>query len=225
MKRSNKRAQMSVRDNVAEILLYDAIDPFWGIGAKQFAEDIKDLGDVDEITVRINSPGGDVFDGLAIFNTLQSHRANVTTSVDGLAASIASIIALAGDAVWMAENAMFMIHNPFTVAIGDAAELRKTADTLEKVKDTLVSTYAGKTGLESVEISDFMNDETWFDAHEAVEQGFADEVTGQVAVAASFDLSRFHNAPTNWNMRAKEPDTVPWNRYALERKLEIAKRL
>jgi ATP-dependent Clp protease protease subunit len=215
---------MSVKNKHAEILLYDEIDPFWGVGAKQFAEDLRDIGDVSDINVRINSPGGDVFEGLAIFNSLSRHKASVTVTVDGLAASIASIIAMAGDTVEMSANAMMMIHNPWTMAVGDADEMRKTAATLEKITDTLIPIYANRTGADAAIIAEWMNGETWFDAPEAVEGGFADYIGDQVAVAASFDLARFRNAPELWNNPAADADDVPWRRMSLERKLEIFKR-
>lgn len=214
----------NVRGSHAEMFIYEEIDPFWGIGAKQFADDLKSLGDVETINVRINSPGGDVFDGLAIYNQLKRHSAKVEVDVDGIAASISSIIALSGDTVRMASNAMLMIHDPWTVAVGNADELRKTVDTLDKIKDTLVGTYAGRSNLDAEFIAEMMGEETWLDAAEAVEAGFADEVTGQQAMAAKFDLSRFRNAPKVLNEPAEDEDAVPYRRMALQRKLEIMKR-
>lgn len=217
---------MTVRNQTAEIFLYDAIDPFWGIGAKEFAADLRALGDVEKIDLRINSPGGDVFDGMAMYNLLRDHAADVTTRVDGLAASAASVVAMAGDTVSMAENAMMMIHNPFTLAVGDAEEFRRTADTLDAVKAQIVGTYQTRVDLSADEIGELMDAETWMDATEAVEKGFASESTESMAVAASFDLSRFQNVPKNWGQQpATDPDALPWRRMALKRKLEIAKRI
>jgi ATP-dependent Clp endopeptidase proteolytic subunit ClpP len=160
---------------------------------------LKKVGDVAQIKLHVNSPGGDVFDGLAIYNTLKKHKAAVEVEIDGLAASIASIVAMSGDTVRMAKNAFFMIHNPWTFAYGEAKDLRHSADTLDQVRGSLLATYADKTGEASTEqqLSDWMDAETWFTAEDARKHGFIDEVTGELAMAARFDLSRykFKNMP------------------------------
>lgn len=209
------------RGDEAEVFIYDIIDPFFGIGAKQFADDLKEIGDVKTINVRINSPGGDVFDGLAIFNQLDRHKARIVVDVDGLAASIASIIAMAGDEIRMAANSMMMIHDPWTIAVGNAVELRETADTLEQIGNQLVGTYARRTGTDSEQLETWMADETWFSAEEAKEHGFADTVIEPNAVAASvkdFDLSRFKNTPKDILEPKKD---APWSRLALDRKIRL----
>ena len=128
----------ALENGATEIYVYDEIG-FWGITAKDFARDLKELDPKGEINLRINSPGGSVTDGIAIYNLLKNHKAKVNTFVDGLAASMASVIAMAGDTITMPENALMMIHNPWGGAMGDADELRKTADVLDKMKTALVN--------------------------------------------------------------------------------------
>lgn len=181
----------------AEILIYDQIGASWfgdGVTAKQF---VKDLAKIDAalLTVRINSGGGDVFDGLAIFNALRRHDAAVVTEIDGLAASIASIIALAGEEVQMADNAFFMIHDPSGMEWGTAEDMRKMADLLDKVGGSLVNVYAEKTGKSADELLDWMHAETWFDADEAKAAGFVDTLVRGKKIEARADLSAFRNTP------------------------------
>ncbi len=187
-------AMSAAGNQSAEVLIYDEIG-MWGITAKRFAEDLKDLGNIKNLNVRINSPGGSVTDGNAIYNIIRNHEAYVTVDIDGIALSMGSVIAMAGDHINMADNALFMIHNPWGGAMGDADEMRKTADVMDKMKKTLLSSYTKKTGLSEAVISDMMDDETWLDAAEALEQGFIDEISGEIELAAVFDLSGFRNTP------------------------------
>jgi ATP-dependent Clp endopeptidase proteolytic subunit ClpP len=187
----------ALANSSAEISIYDEIGA-WGVSAKSFMDELKSVGDVSDITLRLNSPGGSVFDGMAIYNQLKSHKAQITVYIDGLAASMASVIAMAGDLVVMPENAMLMIHNPWTMTAGDAAELRKNADLLDKIKTTMLSAYTGKTGKTEDEISALMDAETWFTGSEALAHGFADEAYEALDIAAcvkNFDLSKFQNSP------------------------------
>lgn len=179
-----------------EISIYDEIGAF-GVTAKDFADQLSALGNVSHINLSINSPGGSVFDGLAIYNMLKRNRASVTVRIDGLAASMASVIAMAGDAVLMPENAMMMIHDPSGVVIGTSRDMRQLADVLDKIKNGLVAAYANKSGLDRQEIEDIMTAETWLTAKDAVDMGFADVVEEPVAMAASFDLTKFKNAPAD----------------------------
>lgn len=193
----NYRVRMA-GSKAAEIYLYDQIGGGFfggGISAKQFADDLKDLGKIDTLNVRVNSPGGDVFDGLAIYNTLKRHPANVIMDIDGMALSIASIIVMAGDQINMAKNAMMMIHDPWTYAGGTAEDFRKQADLMDQVKGNLITTYADRSKMDSQEIDDLMAAETWFTAADAKANGFVDSVTEDLALAARFDLSQFRNAP------------------------------
>lgn len=178
----------------AEIVIYDEIG-FFGVTAKDFLNDLKALGDVSEITIHINSPGGSVFEGFAIHNALKRHKAHITVYIDGLAASIASVVAMAGDEVIMPENAMMMIHDPSGLVLGTAEDMEKLANALRKMTAGIVSAYRAKTGLADAEIEGMMADETWFTAAEAVEKGFADEVEEPVQAAALFDLDNFKNPP------------------------------
>lgn len=176
----------------AEIYVFDEIG-YWGVTAKDFARDLKEIEKTGSIDLHINSPGGSVTDGIAIFNLLKNHKSTVNVYIDGLAASMASVIAMAGDTITMPENALMMIHNPWGGAMGDAEELRKTANVLDKMKTALISAYANKTGIDSDEISELMDAETWMTGAEAVEKGFANQVTDEVKLAASFDTSKLAN--------------------------------
>lgn len=129
-----------------------------------------------DITVWINSPGGDVFAAAQIYNMLMEYKGNVTVKVDGLAASAASVIAMAGTQVLMSPVAMMMIHNPMTVAIGDTEEMKKAVAMLDEVKESIMNAYEIKTGLNRTKISHLMDAESWFNAKKAVELGFADKI-------------------------------------------------
>ena len=137
-----------------------------------------------KIDMHINSPGGNVFDGAAIYNAVKRHEASVVSFIDGIAASIASVIALAGEKVIMAENALYMMHNPSGIVIGSADEMRKTADILDKVRDTMVGAYVGKSGQTEDEIKALLDAETFMSADEAKEAGFADEIGDEIDIAA-----------------------------------------
>jgi ATP-dependent Clp protease protease subunit len=180
----------------AEIFIFGVIVDFkWDeedVTAKEFVDAIKNLGDID---LHINSPGGSVPAGNAIYNALRRHRGNVDVYIDGLAASMASIVAMGGNRVIMPANAMLMIHDPLSFAFGNAADMRKMAETLDKFKTGMVAAYRDKSGLEESEIERLMSDETWITASGALEMGFADEIEDPVKMAAQFDLSRYHNVP------------------------------
>lgn len=197
--------------SIGELLLYGEISDlmWWGdeVTPKQFKADLDALGDVSEIKVYINSGGGDVFAGQAIHSMLKRHKAKITVYVDGLAASIASVVAMAGDTVIMPRNAMMMVHDPWTIAIGNAKEFRKLADDLEKIGESIVAAYEAKTGMDRDKIVELLDAETWLTAEEAVEMGFADELEEEKAIAASLnggvltvngqavDLNKFKNPP------------------------------
>lgn len=184
----------------ADVFLYDEIGGF-GVNARDFISEIRASG-AKKINLRINSPGGSVFDGLAIYNFLKEQ--DVTVQVDGLAASIASIIAMAGKEVRIASNGFLMIHNPWGGAMGDSEEMRQTADLLDKIRDSLVGTYAKKTGKDAETIKRWMDEETWFSAEEAKENGFVDTITDEVAFSAS--VRSFKKAPEILN---KPSTTAP----------------
>lgn len=182
--------------DTGEILIYDDIGGFLSeVTAKTFTDELKSLGGVTEINVRINSGGGNVFDGVAIYNSLKRHAARVVVDIDGLAASIASIVAMAGDEIRMADNAMLMIHDPWIMTMGSADELRDTAGTLDKIRDVLLDTYVDRASADRETISQMMTDETWMNSSEAIDHGFVDVVTDDLAIAAHCDKKRFRNAP------------------------------
>ena len=177
-------------DNEAEVLLYDVIADFdseqWGyVSAKSVINKIKALGKIENITLRINSYGGDVFQAQAMYNYLKSHPANVTVRVDGLAASAASMVAMAGDKIIMPENSLMMIHNPAGGVVGEAKDMRETADVLDKIRDLIVGAYAAKTGQPRDKLIEMMDNETWLTATEAHDLKFCDEVTEAVDIAAT----------------------------------------
>jgi ATP-dependent Clp protease, protease subunit len=174
----------------AEIILYGSIGQDWfgeGITAKKFSDELKKLdASVNQIDLRINSPGGDVFDGITIYNRLKQHSAKITTYIDGLAASIASIIALAGDEVIMGEGALYMVHLPFTFSIGNRMELDNTINRLVDVEEQMVGIYAKKSKMDRAEVKALLEKETWMDAQQASDNGFVDKTTEEtVAIAAS----------------------------------------
>lgn len=211
----------AAKDNVGELYLYGYISStsWWDdeITPKQFKQDLDALGDVSEIKVFINSGGGDVFAGQAIHSMLKRHKAKISVYVDGLAASIASVIAMAGDTVYMPRNAMMMVHKAWTVGIGNADELRKLADDLDKIGESIIAAYQDKTGLEKDRIDALLGAETWMTAEDAVEMGFADEIEEEKQVAASLngknlvvngqemDISNFRNIPSMFLAHRTEP--------------------
>jgi ATP-dependent Clp protease protease subunit len=192
-------------DGAAEIDIYDEIG-MWGVTALDFNRDLRAMGQVSAINLRINSPGGEVFDGIAIYNILRRHKARVTVTVDGIAASIASLIAMAADDLVMPENSMMMIHDPSGVVIGTSKDMRELSDALDKVKSSMISAYTQKSNLSADEISQIMSDETWLTAQEAVDLGLADRVESPIKMAACFDLSaRFRSVPAGLTaMKPKE---------------------
>ena len=186
--KTNNQSWYSIKakaNDTAEISIYDEIG-YWGITAKSFSKDLKALGNnLKQINLHIHSPGGDVFDGIAIYNLLKNHPANVTVYIDGLAASMASVIAMAGNEVIMPENAMMMIHKPWGIQGGDAEDMRKYADLLDKVENTLIPAYASKTGKTPEELAEMLSAETWLNGKECVEQGFADKLAEPLVAMAS----------------------------------------
>lgn len=190
-----------------EILIYSDIGEVWfseGITGAGIKEQLDAFPEDESVTVRINSLGGDVFEGFAIFNLLQQHKGDIEVRIDGIAASAASIIAMAGTDIVMGEASMMMIHDPWTIAMGDADQLLKQADTLEKIKDSIVKTYVSQTGIDAAEISALMKAETWMTAEDAVERGFAHSISGKGDVNNSvMDRPWVKKAPTR-----KETDPI-----------------
>lgn len=199
----NRRGQYRVRNaadspSVTEILLYDEIgeDPWFGTGvsAKSFVEDLNDI-ETEEIHLRINSPGGDVFEGVAMLNALRRHPANITAYIDGLAASAASVVAMGADQIVMSRNAEMMIHDAWGIAIGNADAMAKMQDDLSRASDNLASAYADKAGGTVNQWRKAMKSETWYSDKEAVSAGLADRVeqskTASDKAKAKFNLSAY----------------------------------
>lgn len=205
------RAKKDTGTEDGELLLYGDISSstWWGdeVTPKQFKQDLDALGDISTLNIYINSGGGDVFAGQAIYSMLKRHKATKKVYVDGLAASIASVIAMVGDVVYMPQNAMMMIHKAWTFGLGNANDFRKLADDMDKIDESILVTYETKTGLDKDKIIEMVNAETWMTAAEAVALGFADEIEDSKQLAASmanghltmngltFDLSRYRNIP------------------------------
>ncbi len=175
---------------VADISIYEPIGS-WDLTAAQFIGQVKALGDVSQINLDINSPGGDVFEALTIFNYLKRHQANVTVTVGGVAASAASLIAMAGDTIIMPNNTMMMIHNPWTFAMGNSDELREQADLLDKIGSSLFSTYQSRTGMDEEALKAMLATDTWLTADECLANGFCDQVVDPITANAGFDVRKF----------------------------------
>jgi ATP-dependent protease ClpP protease subunit len=163
-------------------MLYGSIsDESWfgdEVTPQQFAADLNALGDVKNVTVRINSPGGDVFAALAISSILRDHPASITALIDGYCASAATIITAFADRSQASTNSMFVIHNTSTVAAGDYRVMDKASEILRKANANLIDVYTKKTGIEPAALQEMMDEETWMTGAEAVEQGFIDELVG-----------------------------------------------
>jgi len=178
----------------AEVVIYDEIGAY-GVSAKGFLAELGALPDGTPLAVRLNSPGGSVFDAVAIYNAIKRHSGTVTVWIDGIAASAASYIAMAGDEVVMPENAFLMIHDPAGMVMGTAIDMRAMAEALDKIKGSLLQGYAAKSGRTQEDIAPLMAAETWLDAKDALDLGFADRIAEPVRIAARFDVGRFRNAP------------------------------
>ncbi len=186
-----------------EIDVYDAIGESWwgdGVTAKAVRRVLKENAKATLIKLRVNSRGGDVWDGFAIYELLREHQARVEADVDALAASMASVIIMAADEIRMAPGAMLMIHNPWTIALGEAEDLRSTAELLDKLQGQIADAYAARTKLARDRVIEMMNAETWMTPSEALALGFADEVkpakgAESAKALAGLDLRGFERAP------------------------------
>ena len=180
----------------AEIVIYDAIGKsFWdddAVSAKDFIDSLTMLGDVAHITMRINSPGGDVFDGVAIHNAIKNHKAKVTAQIDGIAASAASFIAMAADKIIMPSNAFMLVHQSSGFSFGNADDMRAVAADLDRIDKSITATYVARTGQTAAKVKALMKEDRLMDAAEAKSLGYTDEVTSPVKVSAKFG-ARFLN--------------------------------
>lgn len=209
--------------NNAELTIYSPIEAeeyWWSstVTPKGVMREIDKLGNVDQITVRINSPGGDVFAGLAIYEYLKNHKARIITRNDGLAASAASIILMAGDEIIMGTGSMVMIHNPYTIAMGEAKDFLAAAEMLGKIQQSLISVYKERTGKNEDELKAMMDAITWMTADDSISLGFADKVDRKERISATiqnglakvgnqcFDLRVFAMAPPLPNEEDEQED-------------------
>lgn len=175
-------------DQPETLSIYDEIG-FWGVQSKDFRASL-DAVKSKVLNVEINSPGGDMFAGVAMYNMLRASGKEIVVKVMGVAASAASLIAMAGDKIIMPSNTMMMIHNPWTIIAGNAEELRETADALEKMGNSVVGTYVKRTGMKEAEMQALLATDTWLTADEALDKGFATEVVDEIKVSAKFDMAR-----------------------------------
>ena len=201
---------MSADGNSGDIFIYGDIESYQWLEedttASSFKQDLDGLGDVSEINLFINSPGGSVFEGISIHNMLKRHKAKVNVYVDALAASIASVIAMAGDTIHMPKNSMLMIHNAWTVTMGNSSELRKAADDLDRISNSSKQSYLQKAGekLDDTTLQEMLDAETWLSADEAYQYGLADVVLegNQMVASVSEDLfEKYKNVPDFLNKK------------------------
>lgn len=191
-----KRPVNLVRNGAeATLYIYDVIDPFWGVSAMGVIDAIAQAGDAKTLNVHINSPGGDVFEGRAIMAAIGRFQGKTVAHIDSLCASAATSIALACNEVEMSDGAFFMIHNASGLVWGDKNAMRETADLLEKVEGAIVNDYTKKTGKDAEQIVAWMNDETWFTASEAIENGFVDRLADKPKAKNTWNLAAFSKAP------------------------------
>ena len=192
-------------NDVGELYIYgDIVSHKWDdtdVTVKDFAEDLKALGDLKTLNIYLNSLGGSVFQGQAIYSILKRHSAHKNVYIDGIAASIASVIAMAGDTISMPKNAMVMIHNPWTFVMGNSADLRKEADALDKIRESMIVAYMDKIQDKTSEeqLAELLDAETWLSAQDCFDRGFCDEILDAKEIAAScLDsemLSNYKNTP------------------------------
>lgn len=193
--------RVEASDSEAHIYVYDVIDAWWGASAAALIAALADAGD-RQVHLHINSPGGDVFEARAMASAIVAHPGNVISHIDGLAASAATYLALAANEVRMTEGGLFMVHNSWTIAYGNKAELRSTADLLDKIDGTILADYARRTGASAEQVKAWMDAETWFTPQEALDAKFIDAIDANTkreakaqASAARWNLSAYANAP------------------------------
>ncbi|HAT2830157.1 TPA: Clp protease ClpP [Klebsiella oxytoca] len=210
--------QAKAEPGEAEIYIYDEIG-FMGVTAKSFVTELKALGDLSHIDLHINSPGGEVFEGIAIYNALKTTGAAITVHIDGVAASMASILAMVGNPVIMPENTMMMIHKPWGFAGGDANDLRDYANLLDQLETVMIPAYCNKTGKTEEEIAAMLADETWLTAAECVALGFADQTIPALIAMNCIDSNRiedYEKMPSSIRNMITRPKatTIPGNNPA-----------
>jgi len=213
-----KRYEIKAEGDEAVVYLYDAIDSWYGVDASQFAKDLASV-QCQTIHLRINSPGGDVFDGRAMQTALSQHPAHVIAHIDGLCASAATYVAMGANEIRMTDGGFFMIHKGWTIQLGNADDMRESASLLDKIDNAICSDYKKRTGIDESQIMEWMAAETWFDAEEAKQHGFVDEIVEGNAANNRFDVGAYGNAPKALT------DKLPDNRKHLERRLAMYERI
>ena len=200
----------------ATIYIYDVIDAYWGVSASEVAQAIAGLKPTDTLHLRINSPGGDVFEARAIAAAIGQHAGKTVAHIDGLAASAATTIASAADEVEIVDGGFYMVHNAWTFAMGNKHDMRETAGLLDKVDGAIVADYAKRTGASAEQIGAWMDAETWFTAQEAVDNKFADRLAESSkdskagnSTAKAFNLAVFDKTPKALLEPPKQPDPEP----------------
>lgn len=213
----------------ATLYIYDVIDAYWGVNAKEVAQAIAGLKPTDTLHLRINSPGGDVFEARAIVAAISQHSGKTVAHIDGLAASAATTIASAADEVEIVDGGFYMIHNAWTFAFGNKHDLRETSDLLDKVDGAIIADYAKRTGASAEQLVAWMDAETWFTAQEAVDNKFADRLQPSAkedkasnATARQFNLAVYDKTPKALleNTQPPAPDFAAV-RAANERRLRL----
>ncbi len=196
-------------ENVVDISIHDEIG-LWGVNAADFINELRSHPDAKSINLSIHSPGGNVLDGLAMYNALIAHPAKIYGHVEGLAASAASFILMASDSISMPEDSFIMIHNAWGGAMGDAEDLRDMADVIDKLQDSIVNIYSKRTEMDESELRAMMNAETWLNATDALKYGFTDTVTDKMDVAAKINVfsKHFKEMPVNTNNGINELETI-----------------
>lgn len=214
----------------ASIYLYDIIDPWWGVAAKDFVQALNGIT-APRVHLHINSPGGDVFEARAMAAAVRSHKSHIVTHIDGLCASAATYVGIAAKEVEIAEGAFFMIHKAWALAMGNSDEMLSMADLLDKVDQSIAADYARKTGKPVEDLMALMAAETWYTAQEAKEAGFADRVAGAEAeegdaqARALWNLAAYEKAPKALLDRQPKappaPQDLTYDRAGLERRLAM----
>jgi ATP-dependent protease ClpP protease subunit len=218
--------RVKAEGNEAEIYLYDAIGAWFGVAAEDFVRELRALDNVDTIHLRMNSPGGDVFEGRAMATALAQVKARTVCHIEGLAASAATYVAEACDEVEIADGGFFMIHEAWTLTLGNKRDHQQQIALLEKVDDSILNDYAKRTKAERQQLIDWMQAETWFTAAEAVEHGFADRVLKtdrkQNRHRAQWNLAAYHNVPAA--LTEAPPPEQQYDRAQAERRLALLER-
>lgn len=233
----NQRLLQLLRDNLnaprafevkaeadeATVYLYDAIGGWFGLPAGDFVKELNAIT-APKIHLRINSPGGDVFESRAIATAVREHKSNIIAHVDGVAASAATLVAIAAREVEMSEGAFFMIHQAWAIAMGNSEDMLQMAGLLEKADGSIAADYMRKTKKPKQQIVDWMAAETWFTAQEAKDAGFVDRVAEAAGVENRWNLAAYANAPKALT-EAKPKAEPQYDREALDRRLALYERI